>query len=163
MGSLSKDFVDFATVASPVITVLVTFVGWLVVFKDSKSSANRAEIYDLLNKVINVTMDLNQRASVFFLSGASVQGKHQTWVASVSVEISSLRALGTILHESYSVKIPDDFFYSVRKNYTLNAEGFSSLDERQVLQKVSDQNSRVSRSLKQIYELYPSKKKGWLS
>lgn len=156
---LSKEFVDLATVASPAITILVTFVGWLVVFKDSKSSANRAEVYDLLNKIIQVTMGLNQRASVFFLNGINLQGKHQAWVASVSVEISSLRAIATILNDSYAVKIPDDFFYAVRKNYTLDAEKFCTYDEKQILQKISDQNARISRSLKEIYKMYPSKKK----
>lgn len=159
MVTLSKEFVDLATVASPAITILVTFVGWIVVFKDSKSSANRSEIYDLLNKIISIVMGLNQRSSVFFLSGANLEGKHQAWVASVSVDISSLRSIATILNDSYAVKIPDDFFYAVRKNYTLDAEKFSGFDERQILQKISDQNARVSRSLKQIYKMYPSKKK----
>lgn len=157
---LSKGFVDFATVASPVITVLVTFIGWLVVFKDSRSSANRAEVYDLLNKIIHVTIDLNQRSAGFFLNGDNLQGKHQAWVASVSVDISSLRAIAAILNDLYKVSVPDDFFYAVRKNYTLDAEKFSAYDEKQVLQKISDQNSRISKSLKLIYQMYPSKK-GW--
>lgn len=157
---LSKGFVDFATVASPVITILVTFVGWLVVFKDSRSSSNRAEVYDLLNKIIQVTIDLNQRSAGFFLNGDNLHGKHQAWVASVSVDISSLRAIAAILNELYKVNVPDDFFYTVRKNYTLDAEKFSAYDEKQVLQKISDQNSRVSTSLKLIYQMYPSKK-GW--
>lgn len=156
---MSDSFVDVATVLSPIVTILITMVGWVVIFKDSRDNSARAEVYDILTKIVQITIALNQRSADFLLNGGDLQLKHRAWVASVSVDIASLRALASILNDLYSVVVPDDFYYTVRKNYTLDAEKYSEYSDAQVLQKISDQNARVSRSLKVIYKLYPAKTK----
>ena len=156
---MSSSFVDVATVLSPIVTILVTMVGWVVVFKDSRGNSARAEVYDVLTKIVQITIALNQRSADFLFNGGDLRLKHRAWVASVNVDIASLRALASILNDLYGVVVPDDFYYAVRKNYTLDAEKYSDYSDAQVLQKISDQNSRVSRSLKVIYKLYPAKTK----
>lgn len=150
--------VTWATIGSPLLTLLLTAVGWILIFSDSKNTSARAEIYDLLSNMVNATLALNQRAAVHFLEGKHKPGTDRAWVASVSVEISSLRATAAILKEVHSIDVPDDFFYSVRKNHTLDAEGFSKYTAEQVIQKIALQNTQTSRTLKLVYELYPGKK-----
>lgn len=156
MAMDAKFWVDVATITSPPLTLLLTAIGWKIVFKDSREKSKRAEIYDLLNKVVQITLSLNQRSAEYFLGNKHVAGEHEAWVTSVSVEISSLRAISGILVRMHALQVPDDFFFAIRKNYTLDAEKYSGYNLSQRRQKITDQSSKASKALGLIYELYPS-------
>ncbi|WP_218421791.1 hypothetical protein [Stutzerimonas stutzeri] len=154
----TKTLVDIATIVSPVITLTLTGLGWFVIFSDSRKSSARAETYDMLNSMIKIVLALNQRSAERFLEEKHTPGSHRAWVASVSVDISSLRAIATILKDVHSIEIPYEFFYTVRRNYTLDAEKFSTYTFAQSIKKIAAQNTEATKSLKLVYELYPGKK-----
>ncbi|QXI26365.1 hypothetical protein [Pseudomonas vanderleydeniana] len=154
-----RDYADLVTIViSPGLTIIAAIIGWAIIIKDSRSSAHRAEATELLNLVVGTTVDLNRRAANFLLDEADKRENHRAWVSSVSVDIASLRARAAILKNIYKIDIPDDFFFTLRKSFTLNAEAFHEYDSDQVSQLINIQTSQVSKTLATLYKLYPSKK-----
>lgn len=157
-----KEYSDLVTViVSPLLTILATVIGWVIVIRDSRLSADRSEATELLNTLVDTTVDLNRRAASFLLTDRNSRASHQAWVASVSVDIASLRARALILKNLYSIQIPDDFFYTIRRTFTLDAEKFQDYDPAQIFQKISYQTTQSSKTLSGIYALYPSKQSFW--
>jgi hypothetical protein len=155
-----KDYSDLVTViVSPLLTIMATMVGWGIVVRDSRASSNRTEATELLNIIVSTTVELNRRSASFLLDTPNSRSNHQAWVASVSVDIASLRARASILKDLYAISIPDEFFYTLRKTFTLDAEKYQDYDQAQTFQKISGQTTSVSRTLSGIYNLYPSKKR----
>lgn len=153
-----KDFSDIVTIViSPALTLLAAAVGWIIVIKDSRSSAHRAEATELINLIVDTTVNLNRRSANFLLEDQAQRRNHRAWVSSVSVDIASLRARASILKNIYKIEIPDTFFYTLRRAFTLNAEDFHCYDASQVSQQIQIQTSHVSKSLASLYILYPSK------
>lgn len=160
-----KPYSDFVTVViSPLLTVLAAAFGWIIVIRDSRASAHRAEATELLTLVVSTTVELNRRAANFLLDKPENRKNHRAWVSSVNVDIASLRARAAILKDIYEINIPDDFFYRVRRAFTYNAEAYHEYTSDQVSQKIDMQTVQVSKTLSSLYDLYPSKKslKAWL-
>ncbi|VVP59089.1 hypothetical protein PS838_05986 [Pseudomonas fluorescens] len=152
-----KDFSDIVTIViSPGLTLLAAAIGWIIIIKDSRSSARRAEATELINLVVDTTVSLNRRAANFLLEDQEHRSNHRAWVSSVSVDIASLRARASILKNIYRIEIPDTFFYTLRRAFTLNAEDFHRYDSNQISQQIQIQTSHVSKSLASLYILYPS-------
>lgn len=148
-------------IISPLLTIAAAVIGWIIVIRDSRSSAHRAEATELLNLVVSTTVDLNRRAAEFLLDTQERRSNHRAWVSSVSVDIASLRARAAILKDLYKIEIPDGFFVTLRSNFTLHAEDYHQYDVAQVSQKIEMQTTRVSKALKTLLGLYPSKKSWW--
>lgn len=154
-----KDFTELVTVVvSPALTLLAAAIGWVIIIKDSRSSAQRTEATELLNLVVDTTVNLNRRGASFLLENKEHRANHRAWVSSVSVDIASLRARAEILKNIYKIEIPDEFFFTLRRAFTLNAEEFHCYDPDQVSQQIQIQTTHVSKSLSSLYGLYPSKK-----
>lgn len=69
-----KDFTELVTVVvSPALTLLAAAIGWVIIIKDSRSSAQRTEATELLNLVVDTTVNLNRRGLVFFLKIKSIE------------------------------------------------------------------------------------------
>lgn len=153
-----KDFAEVVTVVvSPLLTLFAAVVGWVIIIKDSRSSALRTEATELLNLVVDTTVDLNRRGASFLLESQAHRSNHRAWVSSVSVDMASLRARAEILKNIYKIEIPDSFFYTVRHAFTFNAEEFHTYNPNQISQQIQNQTSHVSKSIKSLYDLYPSK------
>lgn len=158
-----KNYSDLVTVViSPGLTALAAIIGWVIVISDSRSSAHRTEATELLNIVVSTTVELNRRAASFLLQDKDKRANHRAWVSSVSVDIASLRARSSILKDIYKIEIPDDFFFTLRKAFTLNVEDFHEYDSDQISQQINIQTTHVSRTLATLYNLYPSKR-SWLA
>lgn len=154
-----KPYSDFATVViSPLLTVLAAVFGWIIVIRDSRASAHRAEATELLTLVVSTTVELNRRAANFLLDKPENRKNHRAWVSSVNVDIASIRARAAILKDIYEIIIPDDFFYRVRRAFTYDAEAYHEYTSDQVSQKIDMQTVQVSKTLSSLYDLYPSKK-----
>lgn len=160
-----KPYSDFVTVViSPLLTVMAAVFGWVIVIRDSRASAHRAEATELLTLVVSTTVELNRRAANFLLDKPENRKNHRAWVSSVNVDIASLRARAAILKDIYQINIPDDFFYRVRRAFTYDAETYHEYTSDQVAQKIHMQTAQVSKTLSSLYDLYPSKKSltAWL-
>lgn len=160
-----KPYSDFVTVViSPLLTVLAAAFGWLIVIRDSRASAHRAEATELLTLVVSTAVELNRRAANFLLGTPESRENHRAWVSSVNVDIASLRARAAILKDVYEIIIPDAFFYDVRRTFTKNAEDYHEYSSDQISQKIDMQTVQISKTLTSLYNLYPSKKRftAWL-
>lgn len=154
-----KDLTDLVTViVSPALTLVAAAIGWIIVIKDSRASARRAEATAILGLVVDTTVNLNRRSANFLLESEESRANHRAWVSSVSVDISSLRARASILKNIYKIEVPDAFFYTLRRAFTLNAEEFHTYNPSQISQLIQIQTSHVSKTLASLYSLYPSKK-----
>lgn len=157
-----KSYSDIVTVViSPLLTVTAAVFGWIIVIRDSRASAHRAEATELLTLVVSTTVELNRRAANFLLDKSENRKNHRAWVSSVNVDIASLRARAAILKDVYGIHIPDDFFYKVRQAFTYDAEAYHEYTSDQVSQKINMQTVHVSKTLSSLYDLYPSKKSLW--
>ncbi|WP_219064445.1 hypothetical protein [Pseudomonas sp. UMAB-08] len=154
-----KSYSDIVTIViSPLLTVLAAVFGWIIVIRDSRASAHRAEATELLTLVVSTTVELNRRAASFLLDKPENRKNHRAWVSSVNVDIASLRARAAILKDVYEISISDDFFYRIRRAFTYDAEAYHEYTSDQVSQKIDMQTVQVSKILSSLYDLYPSKK-----
>ncbi len=143
---------------SPLLTALAAVIGWVIIIRDSRSSAHRTEATELLNLIVTTTVELNRRAAKFLLSPSENRQNHRAWVSSVSVDMASLRARAAILKDVYDIEVADEYFYKIRQSFTRFAEEFHEYDSDRVSQKIEMQNAQVSRTLKSLYNIYPIKK-----
>ena len=144
---------------SPLLTILAAVIGWIIIIRDSRSTAHRAEATEILNLIVSTTVELNRRAAKFLLSPPENRKNHRAWVSSVNVDMASLRARAAILGDVYGIEIADEFFYKIRQSYTRFAEEYHGYDSDRASQKIEMQNSQIARTLKSLYQLYPIKKR----
>lgn len=138
------------------ISVILAYIGWNVVYSNSKKIASRNETYGLITHMFKLMDDLLIEATDYWLTPMP-QTYHALHAKNFELKISSLKKKLNLI-KSRELDIEFDFdLRKIRRSITLDAERVTQISESIRLLKIEDMNHHVSELKINIFRAFECK------